>query len=166
MCFIHIYQPVRKLLLLLFSDGGPKTHILEVGKQYYFGFELELAPIRTMFRGLCYKLEISNGKSLPLTLIVTSSSKAKDKLKKVHLFLTAKNTWQGTIPYNWPYSKVPPYITGELNTESYKLMHIELKENQWHWRSGISDFDSCMNDGNASECSSIFDPTPCEHQKK
>ena len=79
--------------------------------------------------------------------------------------MAAKNTWQGTI-YKWPYSKVPQFVTGELNTESYKLFFIELKENQWNWRSGISDFDDCLNDGNTSECSSIFHPMPCDHQNR
>ena len=99
-------------------------------------------------------------------LVVTSSSKAEDKLKRVHLFMAAENTWQGTI-HKWPYSKVPPHITGELDTESYKLISIEIKkENQWNWRSGKSDFDNCMNDDNDGECSSIFNPEPCEHQNK
>ena len=97
---------------------------------------------------------------------MTSSSKAEDKLKKVQLFFAAENTWQGIIS-EWPYSKVPPFVSGELDTESYKLISIEIKkENQWNWRSGILDFDDCMNDGNASECSSIFDPIPCEHQNQ
>ena len=97
---------------------------------------------------------------------MTSSSKAEDKLKRVHLFAAAKNTWQGTIIYRWPYSKVPPFVTGELDTESFKLINIDLKENQWNYRTGMSDFDDCMNDGNGSECSSIFDPTPCELENK
>ena len=96
---------------------------------------------------------------------MTSSSKAEDKLKKVQLFMAAKNTWQGII-YEWPYSKVPPFVSGELDTESYKLNMIKFKENQWNWRSGKSDFDNCMNDDNDGECSSIFDPEPCEHQNK
>ena len=96
---------------------------------------------------------------------MTSSSKAEDKLKKVHLFVAVENTWQGTI-HDWPYSKVPPIVTGELNTESYKLISISLKENQWNYRSGISDFDNCMDDYNTTQCSSIFDPKPCDHQNK
>ena len=96
---------------------------------------------------------------------MTSSSKAEDKLKKAQLFFAAENTWQGII-YEWPYSKVPPFVSGELDTESYKLNTIKFKENQWNWRSGKSDFDNCMNDGNDGECSSIFDPKPCEHQNK
>ena len=99
-------------------------------------------------------------------MIVTSSSKAKDKLKQVHLFSAAKNTWQGAITYKWPYSKVPPVVIGEFDTETYKLVSIDINENQWNWRKGISDFDNCMNEDNAGECSSIFDPRPCEHQNK
>ena len=95
----------------------------------------------------------------------TSSSKAEDKLKKVQLFFAAENTWQGIIS-EWPYSKVPPFVTGELDTESYKLNSINFKENQWNWRSGISNFDNCMDDDKDGECSSIFDPKPCEHQNK
>ena len=94
---------------------------------------------------------------------MSSSSKAKDRLKRVDLFIAAKNTRQGTIN-TWPYSKVPPFVTGELDTESYKLINIYLKENQWNWRTGISDFDNCMDDYNVTKCSSIFDPKSCEHQ--
>ena len=57
---------------------------------------------------------------------MSSSSKAKDRLKRVDLFIAAKNTWQGTIN-TWPYSKVPPFVTGELDTESYKLIN-----SNWH----------------------------------
>ena len=96
---------------------------------------------------------------------MSSSSKTKDRLRRVDLFIAAKNTWQGTIS-TWPSSKVPPVVTRELDTESYKLINIHLRENQWHWRTGISDFDNCMEDYNASKCSSIFDPKPCEHQNK
>ena len=167
-CFVPSYLVTALVILInLFSDGGGlKTELIKVGKHNYFGFELELFPVRTLLRGLCYKLEMSREKPLWLHLIVSSSSKAKDRLKRVDLFMAAENTWQGTI-HKWPYSKVPPFVTGELDTESYKLIPIEIKkENQWNWRSGISGFDNCMNDGNASECSSIFDPMPCEHQNQ
>ena len=144
-------------------DGLKGVTPLKIGKYYYFGDELELLPIRTTHRGLCYKLELSSDKSLNLHLVVTSSSKTKDKLKKVHLFVASKNTWQGIINYRWPYSKVPPIVTGLLDTESYKLMNIDLKENQWNYRTGISDFDDCMDNDKDGECTSIFDPTSCEH---
>ena len=147
-------------------DGLKGIVPLKIGKHDYFGNELELLPIRTMHRGLCYKLELSSDLSLDLHLVVTSSSKTKDKLKKVHLFVASKNTWQGIITYRWPYSKVPPIVTGQLDTESYKLMNIDLKENQWNWRTGISDFNNCMNDDKAGGCSSIFDPMPYEHQNR
>ena len=94
---------------------------------------------------------------------MSSSSKAKDRLRRVDLFIAANNTWPGTIS-TWPSSKVPPVVTGELDTESYKLINIHLRENQWHWRTGISDFDNCMDDYNTTKCSSIFDPKPCERQ--
>ena len=45
-------------------------------------------------------------------------------------------------------------------------MNIDLKENQWNWRTGISDFNNCMNDDKAGGCSSIFDPMPYEHQNR
>ena len=80
--------------------------------------------------------------------------------------MASNNTWQGTIIKRWPYSKVPPLVTGEFNTESYKFITIDLKENQWNYRTGISNFDNCMNEYISSKCSSIFDPAPCEHQNK
>ena len=119
-----------------------------------------------MIRGLCYKLELSSNQTLPLYLIVTSSSKTEDRLKRIHLFSASNNTWQGINIYRWPYDKVPPHVTGEFDTESYKFISIDLKENQWNYRTGISDFDNCMNDYHSRKCSSIFDPAPCEHQNK
>ena len=119
-----------------------------------------------MIRGLCYKLELSSNQTLPMHLIVTSSSKREDRLKRIHLFSASKNTWQGTIIYRWPYGKVPPHVTGEFDTKLYKFISIDLKENQWNWRTGNSDFDNCMNDYHSEKCSSIFDPAPCEHQNR
>ena len=119
-----------------------------------------------MYRGLCYKLELSSDQSLPLNLIVTSSSKTEDRLKKIHLFVASNNTWQGSIIVRWPYSKIPPLVTGEFDTESYKFITIDLKENQWNYRSGVSDFDDCMNEHNSSKFLSIFDPALCEYQNK
>ena len=154
-------------MIIIFSSDESinefDTTILKIGKNHYYGRELELLPIRTTHRGLCYKLELLSDRSLKLDLMVSSFSKAKDRLKRVDLFIAAKNTWQGTIN-TWPSSKVPPLVTGELDTESYKLINIYLKENQWNWRTGISDFDNCMDDYNATNCLSIFDPKSCEHQ--
>ena len=99
-------------------------------------------------------------------LVVTSSSKTDDRLKRIHLYSASKNTWQGTIIYRWPYGKVPPHVTGEFDTKLYKFISIDLKENQWNYRTGTSDFDNCMNDYHSRKCSSIFDPAPCEHQNK
>ena len=154
-------------MIIIFSSDESinefDTTILKIGKNHYYGRELELLPIRTTHRGLCYKLELLSDRSLKLDLMVSSFSKANDRLKRVDLFIAAKNTWQGTIN-TWPSSKVPPLVTGELDTESYKLINIYLKENQWNWRTGISDFDNCMDDYNTTNCSSIFDPKSCEHQ--
>ena len=80
--------------------------------------------------------------------------------------MASNNTWQGTIILRWPYSKVPPLVTGKFDTDSYKFITIDLKENQWNYRSGVSDFDDCMNEHNSSKCLSIFDPALCEYQNK
>ena len=160
---------IRFKKVLLFSrtkDYYYRTATLKIGKHDYFGLQLTLLPVRTMHRGLCYKLEPLSDQSLPLYLIVTSSSKNEDKLKKIHLFVASNNTWQGTIIVRWPYSKVPPLVTGEFDTESYKIITVDLKENQWNYRTGVSDFDDCMNEYNSSKCSSIFDPALCEYQNK
>ena len=85
---------------------------IKVGTHDYVDFyginrRIETIPIRTVLRGLCYKLKLSN----PLPLIpdylylVISSNQTIDKLEKINLMIAANDTWQGLVGNNWPYSK-------------------------------------------------------------
>ena len=66
---------------------------------------IEVIPVRTIFQGLCYKLELSN--PLPFNpdyfiIFVTSSIQDVDKLEKIDLMIAANDTWQGIVADNWP----------------------------------------------------------------
>ena len=67
-----------------------------------------MIPVRTILRGLCYKLKLSN--PLPLnpdyfTIYVSSSIQGVDKLEKIDLMIAANDTWQGIVGDSWPYNK-------------------------------------------------------------
>ena len=74
---------------------------------------IELIPVRTIYRGLCYKLKLSN--PLPLSSItlnpdyflfhISSFIQGIDKLEHIDLMIAANNTWQGIVGNNWPYSQ-------------------------------------------------------------
>ena len=82
----------------------------------------------------------------------------KDKLKNTHLWIATKDTWQGMITGNGYTSKIPPMITGDLNTGQTDLVLINLEENIWNYQSGIEDFSKCFNRNEKENCLSIFDP--------
>ena len=125
--------------------------------------KLMVTPVRTMMNGLCYKFKVPN--SFPrwngiLQLIVGSStSSGVDKLEKLYFYIASDNTWQGVIMNNWPYSKLPLFVTGFFSTETISSIRVELDENVWKYREGISDFDECMNH-QPKQCISILDPSP------
>ena len=74
---------------------------------------IELIPIRTIYRGLCYKLKLSN--PLPSSSIalnpdyymfhISSFIQGIDKLEKINLMIAENNTWQGIVGDKWPYSQ-------------------------------------------------------------
>ena len=91
---------------------------LQVGTHDYddlFGttIRIELIPVRTIYRGLCYKLKLSN--PLPSSSIalnpdyfmfhISSFIQGIDKLEHIDLMIAANNTWQGIVGNNWPYSQ-------------------------------------------------------------
>ena len=87
---------------------------LQVGA-YDYGttIRIELIPVRTIYRGLCYKLKLSN--TLPLSsntlnpdwfmFHISSFIQGIDKLEHIDLMIAANNTWQGIVGSNWPYSQ-------------------------------------------------------------
>ena len=91
---------------------------LQVGKHDYVDFygttiRIELIPVRTIYRGLCYKLKLSN--PLPSNSIalnpdyfifqISSFTQGIDKMDHIDLMIAANNTWQGIVGNNWPYSQ-------------------------------------------------------------
>ena len=139
---------------------------IRIGEHSYTNTRATLEPIRTLGYGLCYKFNMSN--PLPhfeqLQIFIGSSKLGMDKLKKVDLFIAAKNTWQGTIGKGWPYSKIPLVASGAFSTEVTNIINIGIEENLWNYRDGKDDFDDCMRDQPKDKCVSIFDPRPLENQ--
>ena len=138
----------------------------QIGEHDYYGTRIEVVPIRTKGYGLCYKFNMSNPFPLskPLHIIFGSSNLETDKLKKVDLFIAAENTWQGTIGYGWPYSKIPLTASGAFLKDLISVNYVDLEENIWHYRDGKDDFDDCMNGLQINKCASIFDPRPLKNK--
>ena len=91
---------------------------LETGEHDYVGTRINVVPIKTMIRGLCYKFNLSNPLPLQnkqLHLIIGSSILGLDKLKKVDLFIGAENTWQGTIGL---YTNHPLIASGVFSVDA------------------------------------------------
>ena len=99
-----------------------------------------------------------------LQLFISSSASSVDKLENLLFFIASDNTWQGVVINDWPYSNTPPLVRGVFSTETRSEISVDLDENMWKYREGVSDFDECMNDGlndqPMKECVSIFDPRP------
>ena len=96
-------------------------------------------------------------------MVIGSSNLGTDKLTKVDLFIAAENTWQGTIGYGWPYSKIPLTASGAFSTELVNTINVDLEENIWNYRDGKDNFDDCMNNLHMNNCASIFDPRPLKN---
>ena len=105
---------------------------------------MKVLPVRTIMNGLCYKLEFS--KPLPhgnlqyLILQMSSFDQLQDmdEIKKINLWIAANNTWQGIMNNEWPYSQIPPVISGDYSLDTSKFIHINLEEHIWKYRTGQS----------------------------
>ena len=104
--FLLFYSNVINLIPL---QVGTHTYEESPGKTR----RIELIPVRTIYRGLCYKLKLSKPLLLnSVTLdpdyfifFVSSFVKGIDELEHVDLMIAANNTWQGVVGDIWPYSK-------------------------------------------------------------
>ena len=93
---------------------------LTIGNHKYFDTQIEIWPVRTPLKGLCYKLFFKKSLSQaitdlnPIAIFVTSSFENDniDKLKGIHVTVAENNTWQGIIEMKWPYSKIPSHVEG------------------------------------------------------
>ena len=106
---------------------------LQVGTHNYVDFwgpkRIELIPIRTTVRGLCYKMTLSN--PLPLNperflFFISNFIQSEDKLEKINLMIAANDTWQGIIGNYWPYSKGQKISKGLFMMSQYTKMNIKV----------------------------------------
>ena len=147
-----------------------KDIVLKIGKNDYFGKEVYLEEVRTFHCGLCYKLKLSSKDIIPVirgvetsfTFRIQCKENGREKLPKVSLMLAANNTWQGISFGNWPYSKNPPVIYGNLKENVIEIINIKLEENVWMYQNGQDGFIECLKMENNPNCTSIFDPFPSE----
>ena len=104
------------------SSLTPIQTPLKIGSHKYFGKTIDVQPVRTLYNGLCYKLELSDS-SIPVSAEdhnnffgLFMKNLTNDELTEFHLTFAAKDTWQGMINGKavWPYNKIPPKITGEI----------------------------------------------------
>ena len=137
---------------------------LQVGMHNYVDYygtnrQIETIPIRTKTQGLCYKLKISNLGSY-FSVFIGSSIQGLDQLEKINLMIAATDTWQGIVGSRWPYSKVPPIISGSFSDTILNSNTIDIEENVFKYLEGKGDFGECMMDFQRNNCKSIFDPGP------
>ena len=144
---------------------------MKIGNHRYFNTLIEVLPVRTLVKGLCYKLFFGKALKLkaldpdPIAIFVTSSFENKtDKLEEIHVTVAENNTWQGIVEKKWPYSKVPPVFSGSFSQEFFKTYVIEIDENFHVYREGEKNFDECMKEYDTSQCVSIFDPRAFKNQ--
>ena len=104
--FILFYSNVINLIPL---QVGTHTYEESPGKTR----RIELIPVRTVYRGLCYKLKLSNpwptnSKTLDpdyFRIFISSFIEGIDKLENIVLMIAANDTWQGIVGNSWPYSQ-------------------------------------------------------------
>ena len=125
---------------------------------YFPNNKMDVSYVYTVKNGLCYKLELENPFSF-IQIMVESNLQGMDKLTKVSLMIAAKNTWQGIILNDWPYSQVPLKIDKELVSRYSNIYDIKLKEDLWKHLEGKDDIDECMEALNFEQgCISMFEP--------
>ena len=103
---------------------------LQVGTHKYVDYfnknvTIETIPIRTMIRGLCYKLKLSNPSNY-FMLFAGSSIQSLDKLEKMNLMIATENTWQGLVGDRWPYSKGLKISKGFFMTSRHSKLKSKL----------------------------------------
>ena len=129
------------------------------GVHDYFGInKINVSYVRTVKNGLCYKLELENPFPF-IQIMVNSNLEGMDRLTKVNLMVAAKNSWQGIILNDWPYSQVPLKIDKELVSRYSNIYDIKLKEDLWKNLEGKDHIDECMEALNFEQgCISMFEP--------
>ena len=137
-----------------------RSELVAVGEHDYFGKKMNVLPIPTIGRGLCYKLELSNGtiptdSQKPL-MALKSTVQGMDKLKGFSLMIASRNTWQGVV-YGEKYKKAISIVTGNLLSGLIAFVKIELEESIWNYNNGEGNFDICMQENKKNNCKSIFD---------
>ena len=120
-------------------------------------------------RGLCYKLELSNG-TIPIDsekplMSIRSTMQGMDKLKGFSLMIASNNTWQGIV-YGEKYKKAISYVAGDLLTGSIAVVKIELEESIWNYYNGEDDFEGCMLGNEKNNCKSIFDTSTLQNDTR
>ena len=126
---------------------------------------VDIQMIKTMFNGLCYKLNFS----MPLPTSFNTAgmifvSNQNQELKKIKLMIAAENTWQGIIEQTWPYGNIPHIIGRSFSDNKFIQMSVKIDENLHKNRHGKTDFDECFEAQPSSLCLSIFDPRPNNNQ--
>ena len=102
---------------------------MKLGNHRYFNTLIEVLPVRTFTKGLCYKLYFGQALKLkamdpdPLAIFVTSSFENNtDNLEEIHVTVAENNTWQGVVEKKWPYRYVENLV--QSNVIALIIRHI------------------------------------------
>ena len=141
---------------------------MKVGTHDYFGNKINVLPITTIAKGLCYKLELSQG-AIPikgkLKMEMSSLVQGIDKLQGFSLMIASRNTWQGLV-YGEKYKKAIPIVPADLASKLIALVDIKLEESIWDYRNGEDNFDVCIQENVKNDCKSIFDTSTFQNDTR
>ena len=156
---LKLYQ-IKKNIFFKDIFDYRETELVKVGTNNYFGKEINVLPITTITKGLCYKLELSKGAigmgRENLKIEMSSLVRGIDKLQGFSLMIASRNTWQGVV-YGEKYKKAISIVTGNLFSGLIAFVKIELEESIWNYNNGEGNFDICMQENKKNNCKSIFD---------
>ena len=170
--FFLILWPMQKTLTLHSQQFDPQE--LKVGTHEYFGQTVETTPIRTTF-ALCYKVESKSkfdDDTAMIFLVYDNWRKgiddAIDKLKRVKLYVTANNTWQGVIYGKWPNTKNPLKVIGTFLKNSNNLYNMPIEVTERSHLKGYGNYSECVdqNESIGQSCKSIFHPNSYKYGNK
>ena len=147
-----------------------QSELVRVGTHNYFGNEMNVVPIPTIARGLCYKLELSKG-TIPTDserpfMTMSNSVQGVDKLKGFTLMVASSNTWQGLVYSRVKYHKAISIVNGDLKSKLIAVVRIKLEESIWNYRNGGGNFDACMQRNENTNCKSIFDTSTFQNDTR
>ena len=126
------------------EKSGLSNKKLNLGLNFYNGFQIKISKIKTMTYGLCHMLEsdwkinITEGFQLNVTYEKLSNI---DKPKELIAFVAARESWYGIISETWPYVR-PNKKTLQFNSSN--TFWFDMYVTKVTYRDGLDDISECI----------------------